>query len=140
MGDIVEPELKRLELLTYRGQPIFEKAISLRVYPPEAIFAEKLETLLSKGATNSRMKDYHDLFLLTQTKNLLDQTNLKASIAKTFKQRGTELKLPIQFKEEDYEFLQNLWARHLKGLGETKRQLQLPKEIKTIIESLNQFL
>lgn len=86
------------------------------------------------------MKDYHDLYLLTQTKNLLNQSHLKTSIAKTFKQRGTELKLPIQFKGEDYELLQGLWARHLKGLGETRKQLGLPKEIKTIIESLNQFL
>jgi hypothetical protein len=40
---------------------MFEGEISLVVYPPETIFAEKLETVLSKGAANSRMKDYHDL-------------------------------------------------------------------------------
>jgi hypothetical protein len=29
-------------------------------------FAEKLETVISKGASRSRMKDYHDLLLLTR--------------------------------------------------------------------------
>lgn len=60
VGDAVEPKNLKIKLFQYRGKPFFEEAISLLVYPIETIFAEKLETVISKGAGNSRMKDYHD--------------------------------------------------------------------------------
>lgn len=66
IGDVVTPIIRELHLFQYKGRPMFEGEISLIVYPPETIFAEKLETVLSKGAANSRMKDYHDLLLLTR--------------------------------------------------------------------------
>lgn len=53
IGDIVEPENREIELFKYRGKPFFEESISLLVYPIETIFAEKLETVLSKGPRNS---------------------------------------------------------------------------------------
>lgn len=63
-GDVVSPTPRDLNLVQYRDKPLFESQISLLVYPPETIFAEKLETVISKGTINSRMKDYHDLLLL----------------------------------------------------------------------------
>ncbi|MBA3603718.1 MAG: nucleotidyl transferase AbiEii/AbiGii toxin family protein [Parachlamydiaceae bacterium] len=60
IGDAVEPLHRELKLFQYRGKPFFEESISLLVYPIETIFAEKLETVLSKGSRNSRMKDFHD--------------------------------------------------------------------------------
>ncbi len=68
IGDVVTPTTRELHFFQYKGKPMFfEGEISLVVYPSETIFAEKLETVLSKGAANSRMKDYHDLLLLTRT-------------------------------------------------------------------------
>jgi hypothetical protein len=54
----------------------------------ETIFAEKLETIISRGAANSRMKDYHDLLLLCREDRLLDKARLKDNIGHTFQNRG----------------------------------------------------
>ena len=64
VGDIIEPTQESLELYHYRGKPIFEGTVSLQVYPMETIFAEKMDSVVSRADTNSRMKDYHDLVLL----------------------------------------------------------------------------
>ena len=75
IGDVVEPQHREIKLFQYRGKPFFEDAVSLLVYPIETIFAEKLETILSKGSRNSRMKDYHDLILLMRSKGLSSLKN-----------------------------------------------------------------
>src|SRR4029078_4900782 len=92
IGDIVEPQNKEIKLFKYRGKPFFEESISLLVYPIETIFAEKLETVLSKGSRNSRMKDFHDLILLLRDTSLKDSKKLHEDVRKTFENRGTALK------------------------------------------------
>lgn len=136
IGDIVEPQHKEIKLFEYRGKPFFEESISLLVYPIETIFAEKLETILSKGSRNSRMKDFHDLLLLLRNKSLQSSTKLHENIQKTFENRGTTLK-HIQFDETGHKTLQQLWTAHLQGLGDLARELDLPKNIKEVIEILN---
>ncbi|MGB7128267.1 MAG: nucleotidyl transferase AbiEii/AbiGii toxin family protein [Candidatus Rhabdochlamydia sp.] len=88
VGDIVEPLTYKILLVQYRGNPFFESVISLSVYPVEAIFSEKLETILSKGASNSRMKDYHDLILLIRNEGVLNLSKLEESIVRTFSNRA----------------------------------------------------
>ncbi len=105
VGDSVEPLHREIDLIQYRGKPIFEKSISLLVYPIETIFAEKLETVLSKGSRNSRMKDFHDLLLLLRDKSLQSSQRLHEHVLKTFENRGTTLKL-IQFDESGHATLQ----------------------------------
>lgn len=55
-GDLVEPIPKMLPLTTYSKGPLFEDSIEIMCYPKEFIFAEKLETIVYRGAVNSRMK------------------------------------------------------------------------------------
>lgn len=136
IGDIVEPQHKEIKLFEYRGKPFFEESISLLVYPIETIFAEKLETILSKGSRNSRMKDFHDLLLLLRDKSLQSSTKLHENVQKTFEHRGTTLKL-IQFDEAGHKALQQLWTAHLQGLGDVAKELELPENIKEVIDILN---
>ena len=136
IGDIVEPQNKEIKLFEYRGKPFFEKSISLLVYPIEAIFAEKLETVLSKGSRNSRMKDFHDLLLLLRDESLQTSKKLHENIQKTFENRGTILK-PIQFDEAGHKTLQQLWTAHLQGLGDVAKELDLPENINEVIGILN---
>jgi hypothetical protein len=136
VGDVVEPQHRKIELFQYRGKPFFEDAVSLLVYPIESIFAEKLETVLSKGSKNSRMKDYHDLLLLVRTKKLLEPKKLKEALTKTFENRGTSLSV-IQFDANGLKLLQKLWTAHLHGLGDIAKELVLPKDIETVIEEIN---
>lgn len=80
-----------------RIQPIFEGRMTLQAYPIETIFSEKLETVVSKGAANSRMKDFHDLFLICKEEGLLDIVKLKDDIEKTFTYRGTPKAFQFNF-------------------------------------------
>jgi len=139
LGDIVKPVERDFHLFEYNGKPIFENEISLLVYPPETIFAEKLETVLSKGAINSRMKDYHDLLLLTRNPALIQQNNLETAIASTFQNRGTIFEL-INFDENGLKALQKLWTAHLQDLGNKSKDLELPKEIQEVIQEINSYL
>ena len=139
VGDKVEPENKDFALFQYRGKPIFENTISLLVYSPETIFAEKLETAISKGEANSRMKDYHDLLLLLREKKLINPKKLGITIFNTFQKRNTTASL-IKFKKEELKTLQNLWEKHLKNLSDMAQELNLPKNILIVIEEINNFI
>lgn len=136
IGDVVEPQNREIRLFEYRGKPFFEESISLLVYPIETIFAEKLETVLSKGSRNSRMKDFHDLLLLLRDKSLQNSKNLGENVKKTFVNRGTLLK-PIQFDESGHIALQQLWTAHLRGLGNIAEELDLPENITLAIDIIN---
>jgi hypothetical protein len=109
--------------------------------PVETIFAEKLETLLSRGAANSRMKDYHDLLLLCRESKLIDKIRLKDNIIQTFQNRGRVLSLPVQFQSDELDRMQLLWSGHLRVLGAHRVQmLGLPEKIEVIIDELNHWL
>lgn len=140
VGDIVDPNIESLELYQYKGKPFFEGAVSLRVYPIKTIFAEKLETIISKGAINSRMKDYHDLLLILREEELLNIKKLKDDISKTFTNRKTTPKFPIHFTKEDYARLQPLWNNHRRGLEEIAEELSLPKQIEEVVKEINLFI
>jgi predicted nucleotidyltransferase component of viral defense system len=136
VGDVVEPLIREIPLAHYRGTPFFESAISLLVYPVEVIFAEKLETVLSKGAGNSRMKDYHDLILLIRNEGMLSLDKLEEAVVSTFSNRGTVLR-PIEFDEVALKGIQELWTAHFYGLGDNASALDLPADIEAVIEEIN---
>lgn len=98
VGDIVKPLIREFPFVQHRGKPFFERSVSLLSYPIETIFSEKLETILSKGAINTRMKDYHDLILIIRNKEMINETELKKAIANTFSNRETSFHL-INFDE-----------------------------------------
>lgn len=139
VGDIVESLKRDLTLIHCRGKPLFESTVPLQMYPIEFIFSEKLETVFSKGGINSRMKDYHDLILMSRMESNIHPGKLKEATLITFSHRGTALGL-IQFDQTALTALQNQWNYHLRGLGDMASILSLPKEIAEVIEELNGFI
>ncbi len=139
IGDVVMPITRELHLFQYKGRPMFEGEISLVVYPPETIFAEKLETVLSKGSANSRMKDYHDLLLLIREPHIINIDKLQVSLKNTFSNRGTALEL-IDFTEDDLKPMEKLWTAHLKALRKSVHELQLPENLQDVIIEINKIL
>jgi predicted nucleotidyltransferase component of viral defense system len=137
IGDVVVPLETTFTPFEYKGKPIFAGEISLYVYPPEAIFAEKLETIISKGVINSRMKDYHDLLVMIREPNFLDTKKLTNSIQATFNRRGTSISLTINFDSDGIQSLQALWSNHLRGLGVFREHLNLPDQIDDVINEIN---
>lgn len=73
----------------------------LKVYPREAVVAEKLEAIASLGMINTRMKDYFDLHALA-LEGAVDIDDLAGAIAATFRRRGTALlgDLPVGLTEQ----------------------------------------
>lgn len=138
-GDIVSPTTFDINLIQYDEKPLFESQIPLLVYPTETIFAEKLETVISKGAINSRMKDYHDLLLLTREIRLIDFNHLVKAIKQTFHHRETSIEL-VDFSKEDLKPLDELWTAHLKNLGKMADGLNLPRHIQDVINEINEIL
>lgn len=140
IGDVVEPVETTFNPFEYKGKPIFSGEISLYVYPPEAIFSEKLETIISRGAINSRMKDYHDLLVMIREPDFLDTEKLTNSIQSTFNRRGTPISLAINFDSAGIQSLQALWSNHLRGLGVFRGRLNLPNQIDDVIKEINIWL
>jgi len=59
-------------------------------YTRETVIAEKFEAMVKLGALNSRMKDFYDLFVLSQQFSFVGKT-LSAAIAATFERRNTTI-------------------------------------------------
>jgi hypothetical protein len=140
IGDAVMPMETTFTPFEYKGKPIFAGEISLYVYPPEAIFAEKLETIISKGVINSRMKDYHDLLVMIREPNFLNAGKLTNSIQATFNRRGTLILLSINFDSAGIQGLQALWSNHLRGLGIFRQRLNLPDHVSDVINEINNWI
>lgn len=62
----------------------------LKVYPCYTVIAEKFEAIVKLGMANSRLKDYFDLWILSQHVKFENSILLKAIVA-TFKRRKTIL-------------------------------------------------
>lgn len=140
IGDKVEAESLNIDLLKYKNAPLFEESVSLLVYPAESIFAEKLETVTSKGSINSRMKDFHDLILMGRAPGLLDKEKLGASIVETFEHRGTQLSLPIQFEDTQYTTMNTYWSAHGATMGAWWSTNNMPQHFKQAVLEINHFL
>ncbi|MGE9743730.1 nucleotidyl transferase AbiEii/AbiGii toxin family protein [Bdellovibrio bacteriovorus] len=140
VGDIVDPNEMDYQTFSFKGVPLFSDSISIQVYPLETILAEKLETIVSKGAINSRMKDYHDALLIIRSGHLPEGSEVKSAVEATFSNRKTDLQFPISFDEDETRGLQRLWAAHLKKLGARAKALGLPEEIQVVISDLNKWV
>lgn len=140
VGDIVDPIDFKVSPFEYKGKPIFSGEISLLVYPPEFIFAEKLETIISKGKTNSRMKDYHDVIIMLREPNLLNLNHLPNAINGTFQNRNTEKSFPIHFDEDTMATMQRFWSLHLQDLAGFKAKLNLPEQYTDILNEINNWV
>ena len=85
-GDIVIPGPEEAELKTLvGGMP----APSLRICPRASSVSEKFEAMVQLGAKYSRMKDFHDVWALSEAFDF-EGTELRAAIQGCFKGRGTE--------------------------------------------------
>lgn len=112
-GDIITPKE-----IDYQYPCLFEdKKINILSYNIETVIAEKFETLISRGITNTRFKDFYDLHMLVENFNeKVNKNILIAAIEKTFYKRNTpldilEMKKIISLIESD-TLMQNEWTKY----------------------------
>lgn len=82
-GDAVEPREDQYPVLL-EGLP----TPNLRVYPREAVIAEKVQAMVDLGLANSRMKDFWDVDQLTRTFTF-GGAEMLAAVRATFERRRT---------------------------------------------------
>ncbi len=92
-GDAVQPEPRTGEFPTILKQI---DAPLVRMYPPEAVIAEKLHAMVVLDIRNSRMKDFYDLWYLSRTQSF-DLLLLRESLEATFERRATPVPTEIPF-------------------------------------------
>jgi hypothetical protein len=85
-GDVIVPAPQPIEYPTLLD---FE-APRLHGYSKESIVAEKFESMVNLGILNSRMKDYFDIWTLSQQFDFDGQT-ISDAITRTFSNRGTKI-------------------------------------------------
>ncbi|MDL2327281.1 nucleotidyl transferase AbiEii/AbiGii toxin family protein [Ruminococcaceae bacterium OttesenSCG-928-A11] len=89
-GDVITPRE-----IVYPYKLMFEdRSISIMAYNLETILAEKLETLLSRGVANTRMRDFYDIYVLTASlQKEIDCSVLREALNKTGENRGSLITL-----------------------------------------------
>lgn len=137
-GDLVKAHEQEILLLGNAKGPLFESSVTLKCYPLEFVFAEKLETVIYRGKENSRMKDFHDLYTLVSTEKSIDKQEAKEALSAVFKHRKTPLRLPIRFDNSVLEALQAYWGRYLQMA--TVGDANLPAHVGQVIDRVNTWL
>lgn len=87
-GDVITPRE-----IAYQFKLMFEKrTINVLAYNLETILAEKLQSVLSHGCANTRMRDFYDLHILQHdAPTALDPAAMAAAFSATCAKRGTTL-------------------------------------------------
>jgi len=85
-GDAITPEAEEIELPVLLDFP----RPHLRAYPRETVVAEKLQAMTVLAETNSRMKDFYDIWVLQQHFEFVG-SELAQAIQATFRRRDTEV-------------------------------------------------
>lgn len=96
-GDTVVPAAQHSEFPAL----LAEQGPVVKAYSPETVIAEKFNAMVLLGMANSRMKDYFDIWMLSQNFTL-EGTVLREAILNTFAKRQTALpdSEPIGLSEE----------------------------------------
>ena len=85
-GDVLEPSAEVIDYPSMLNLP----APRLKAYVRETVIAEKFQAMVALGRANSRMKDFYDIWLLSQSFQF-DDDRLARAIAATFQRRKTEV-------------------------------------------------
>ncbi len=96
-----------------------DDSIQLMAYPLETVLAEKLETVISRGVTNTRPRDFYDIHTLWMlARKGCSLETLREALEKTSVKRGSqhlvkEWRTVLQEVEDDEPML-SLWAKYAK--------------------------
>ena len=132
-GDALEPGAEVIDYPSMLDLP----TPRLRAYARETVIAEKFQAMVALGRANSRMKDFYDIWLLSQSFPF-DDDRLAPAIAATFERRETEIpaKLPDAltpaFAEDEQK--QRQWNAFLENVA------LRPGSLADVIASIARFI
>lgn len=133
-GDMITPEPVAISYPVLLDMP----APKLKGYPRETVVAEKFQAMVFLGMINTRMKDFHDVWLLAHQFDF-DGKLLGEAVKETFAHRNTELTLkPVVFTEAFWnDYQKNVqWRAFL----DKARIADVPRDLKEIAATLKSLL
>ena len=114
-GDVITPREVRYSFKLM----LEDRSIDVWAYNLETVLAEKLETIITRTTTNTRMRDFYDIAILQQLYgSTLDPHVLHDALLATAHKRGTERHLAeaaeVFDEVENSPVMQDLWAAYQK--------------------------
>ena len=113
-GDVITPYAVEYEIIGTLDEDV---QISLWGYNIETVLAEKIETILSRGATNTRPRDFYDIYILNSEKEYSPAV-FREALKATSEHRGSSEKIrdieSIIEAIEGSDVLRNLWEKYRK--------------------------
>ena len=96
-----------------------DRSIDIWAYNLETVLAEKLETIITRTTTNTRMRDFYDIYILEQLHgNTLSAQLLHDALLATARKRETEYHLAeareVFDEVEESTVMQQLWTAYRK--------------------------
>ncbi|EFE11366.1 nucleotidyl transferase AbiEii/AbiGii toxin family protein [Clostridium sp. M62/1] len=112
-GDVITPGEVRYSFKLM----LEERSIDIWAYNLETVLAEKLETIITRTTTNTRMRNFYDIYILEQLHgNTLNQQTLHDALLATAHKRGTERRLTdakdVLDEVESSPVMQKLWESY----------------------------
>lgn len=136
-GDIVTPYPLSLDYpLLLPDVP----SVELYAYSLETLIAEKFHTMVDRDESNSRMKDFFDVYQLFTNHNI-DRQVLAEAITSTFRNRNTTYKESLMLFTEKFSYdpTRNiLWKSFLKKIR-WKDSIPFPVVMQCIKDNLQEF-
>ncbi|MBP2027454.1 putative nucleotidyltransferase component of viral defense system [Acetoanaerobium pronyense] len=114
-GDIIIPRE-----VDYSFELMFEeRSIEIKAYNLNTILAEKIESILARNISNTRARDYYDVYMLTSfRKDDINIVDLRSAIIEKAKERDTLIYLDKKEKYiadiEESKDLQLIWDSYTK--------------------------
>lgn len=130
--------------ITYQLQSVFsENKLEVWTYNLETVLAEKLETIIRRGAASTRPRDRYDLYTLYHLrKDEIDIPILKIALNNTSKKRGSldvlinwESQLEV-IRSSDYQ--NQLWSRYQKSFRYGS-EISFEESVEVVAIILNQL-
>lgn len=113
------------------------KGFTIKVYEPETMLAEKIQTLVYKGQINSRMKDIFDIWWIAANRQI-NGLILARAITTTFTNRQTPLPGKLSFLEEGYYSQRQATA--WQSLVKRVHTSNIPSDLATALAQIKPFL
>lgn len=112
-GDVITPREVRYSFKLM----LEDRSIDIWAYNLETVLAEKMETIITRTTTNTRMRDFYDIYILEQLHgSTLNQHTLHDALLATANKRGTEKYLTdaknVLDEVENSPIMQKLWESY----------------------------
>ncbi len=106
--------------IDYSYKLMFEnRDISIKAYNLQTILAEKIESILARNVTNTRLRDYYDVYILLNTRYFeIQKSDIQTAVRQKSEERGTTIYVENYMKYLDdiriSSDLSSLWDSYAK--------------------------